>query len=819
MGTELGTGKEKPDIIFHSSTYHEKHKHDKDASHLKKNSGGEEGKKVDNEAGGSGDNGESIATKKAAAQWGKMSVKRAASRTRTKLRQIFDEADTSTQGSLSQGQFTTSVLKHGAELGHLWTPSEIRESFHAAKTEGGSWYSRRGGRINFNGFVAVVVKHMDKSKKRQRRLSQARGVDLRLLSLQQQAAKEGRDYNEITHMDKWVATLVSFFYLLYPVLTKASFALVGCHYVGEKSYVQMDMQVPCWDWNDMEHINWVFALFFPSLILYVVGLPVFGIYLLHKVRKRLDHDKHQKFRYSVLLVGYRSSTYYWEGVIAVRKALVIGTSVFLVQAGPRWQTLVAQALNAILLIVHTQFRPFERVNKQHDTLHNADFFALSTSFITLTSGIYLFQSVGSNNGFQIFLQIVVVGANVLFMFMAVYWYLTLRLFDMGNALANEETNKEFTARFVLCLQRYLPDWREQSIKDEMEEADRLEHQAMGRANLIHLLTAKKVAAKWISKTKLHKIKKEARALEESYEEDHSMLVKRLESLKNKAHGRLDKRIQIRRASMSNLTTPPMKTKIAATEAGESSVIAAVAVVGGAPPPPPRGSSGRGSSGRGRGRRWRGERGRGGSRRGRGERGRGGQKKSSRRASVGDTPMSRPMPPAPVVNETPKFQTVSSEGKMHFNDPKCTETGKEAKQTKPSSSSSPAAVASVPPRKTTYMKVIKGMKVKGLGFRLRPPNSKTEGHCWVSNLDFSSPAAQAGVRENDMVVMVGDISMHGMVQTEVVDALRRTKKPFEIAFQSYKKRRDTNAWRESHYHITELKEKEEEERARAAKIFT
>ena len=728
--------------------------------------------------------------------------RRVYSKSRTKLREIFNEADTTRSASLTQKQFTTAVMKHGAELGHLWTPSEIRDSFHAAKMEGNSWFSLSGGKINFNGFVAVVVKHMESSRKRQRRLSQARGVDLRVLHLKSLAHKKGLDYDQITHKDKWVATLVSFFYLLYPVLTRATFALVGCHYVGEKSYVQLDMQVPCWDTEDREHLDWVIALFIPSLLLYVIGLPLIGVLLLSRVRNVLDHDKHSKFRYSVLLVGYRSETFYWEAVVAVRKTLIIGTSVFLVQAGPRWQTLVAQALNAILLIVHTQFRPFERVNKKHNTLHNADFFALATSFLTLSSGIFLFQSVGTNVGFRIFLQIVVVGANILFIIMAVFWYLTLRLFDMGNSLSESDENKEFSARFVLCLQRCLPDWREESIKEEIKDAEKLEHQAMGRADLIQLLAAKKVARKWITKTKLGRLEKQAKIIQDEYHEDQEMMAARMDSLKKKAKSRLQARKE-RRASTLNIIGSSKKT----TPKKEKRKLH--------PAPPTSSPKNKSPSHR------------------RISTPKGTKLTEQEIGQGNDCFGMDGVYSSPSNLGTPKFRTANSRENL-AGTPKFTSKAGKNDQTKkkqkkgldlPTPHASPKLTKKSGKNngkiELKKFQIIKGMRLTKLGFKLRAPTTKTAGYCWVSDVDFSGPAAAANIRDGDMIYTVAGKSTANLDHRDVIELLKSSRKPFSLGFKS-SMRINTKEWRESHYHISALKEEEQKAKKKSeeeSKQFT
>ena len=466
-------------------------------------------------------------------------------------------------------------------------------------------------------------------------------------------------------------------------------------------------------------------------------------------------------------------------------------------------------LFSILLVVHTQYRPFVRVNKRHNTLHNADFFALATSFVTLTAGIYLFQTVGTNTGFQIFLQFVVVGANVLFLVMSIFWYLTLRLFDMGNALSDSDENKEFKARFVLCLQKLLPDWREESIKEEMDEAEKFEHRAMGRADLIKMLAAKKVARKWITKTKLNKLAKEATAVEELYERDQVKLAKRMHSLKVKAKSRLEARKLGRRTSVSGKSTSESVSKTdegnkeeketeQSTTKIEKATLLSVgdsksasteperAVTKRSPPPPPPPRKTPRKSPRKSPRKLPG---------------------TTNKSSVSSPSSSDGVGDAMSVASlgTPNFKTARSNGNLAGTPQFEATSGKKKMEHKGSNGSSKKSSGSSSSKdepKIKYFKVVRGLKLSKLGFRLRAPTAKTGGYCWVSNVDLSGPSALSGVRENDRLVLVGSKTTKGMGEKDIVGLLKQTKKPFELGFQA-KARRNTAAWQEQHFHVSEL----------------
>ena len=120
----------------------------------------------------------------------------------------------------------------------------------------------------------------------------------------------------------------------------------------------------------------------------------------------------------------------------------------------------------------------------------------------MSAGIYLFQTVGDGSAFQTFLEIVVISCNVVYLAMAVWWWLTLKLIDLGNQLThNQDKNHSCTAHAVLCMQKCLPDWREQTLREEIRESENHEVKALGQANILELLKAKKIAHKWLIKSR------------------------------------------------------------------------------------------------------------------------------------------------------------------------------------------------------------------------------------------------------------------------------------------------------------------------------
>ena len=100
-------------------------------------------------------------------------------------------------------------------------------------------------------------------------------------------AYRGPDGQSPSLNDGSVATIVFLMYLMYPTLCRQSFSLIICHKVGEKYYLLVDMQEPCFEGR---HLLWFVFCTVPQIILYVIGFPAIGLYAVwyekHKLVRR-----------------------------------------------------------------------------------------------------------------------------------------------------------------------------------------------------------------------------------------------------------------------------------------------------------------------------------------------------------------------------------------------------------------------------------------------------------------------------------------------------------------------------------------------------
>ena len=160
------------------------------------------------------------------------------------------------------------------------------------------------------------------------------------------------------------------------------------------------LHTPCWE---SEHTKLILQLGIPMILLYVAGIPLAFVVILHRnlnlVRIDIQHDTpadaikqrqlHFQETYSFLYRGYRLEAYWWESIYVFRKALLTAVSVFFPND---YNT---QGVFAVLIIVaaitaHVQMNPF-----CEDVYNKLETFSLWSTLVifmcgqlTFTQGIY-----------------------------------------------------------------------------------------------------------------------------------------------------------------------------------------------------------------------------------------------------------------------------------------------------------------------------------------------------------------------------------------------------------------------------------------------
>jgi len=272
------------------------------------------------------------------------------------------------------------------------------------------------------------------------------------------SAMESKD--SVKTFDKFVATMVSVVYLLYATVVKGTFTIVACQRVGSRMYLQMDLDIQCWQ---STHLWWVVHLFLPCLFGYVIGLPLISYMILRK-RKHDLGNQFTRFRYGVLYTGYTDKCWYWECVVATRKAAVVGVSVFLTGAGAQTQALFAMMIIIFALTFHLLWKPYVAVNEEHNTLFWSEFWGLQCSFATFWTGLLFFQDIADDPIIKGFFTTEVLLVNFVFVIMAIRWYMILKLMDLEDTLSTkrlqgfDEADLKMANRTRACLRKFFPEW-------------------------------------------------------------------------------------------------------------------------------------------------------------------------------------------------------------------------------------------------------------------------------------------------------------------------------------------------------------------------
>jgi hypothetical protein len=118
-----------------------------------------------------------------------------------------------------------------------------------------------------------------------------------------------------------------------------------------------------------------------------------------------SHPAHQK--YAFFFIGYRSSMYFWEAVIMLRK---MGIVAFSVLATPGLELLFGIVIITVSLLLNTNLLPFAS-----HFVNRLDTLALTALYCTVVLGFFFLLNSGSNIWVAVLL-ILINGATIAFLF-------------------------------------------------------------------------------------------------------------------------------------------------------------------------------------------------------------------------------------------------------------------------------------------------------------------------------------------------------------------------------------------------------------------
>ena len=212
--------------------------------------------------------------------------------------------------------------------------------------------------------------------------------------------------------DGSVATIVFLMYLMYPTLCRQSFSLMVCHAVGDNYYLLADMQEPCFEGR---HLWWFIGVTVPQIMLYVIGFPVIGLYVVWYEKQKLVRKSRASggrkravtvsamqrqqntmgstislFKYGMLYSSYSPNRWYWDAFIGLRKAFVAFLTSYMSLAQLEIHFI---GLVLLLYIVMNEYgKPYSQADGKNTTQGNSlqrlDTMSLVVCAFTAWSGLF-----------------------------------------------------------------------------------------------------------------------------------------------------------------------------------------------------------------------------------------------------------------------------------------------------------------------------------------------------------------------------------------------------------------------------------------------
>ena len=106
------------------------------------------------------------------------------------------------------------------------------------------------------------------------------------------------------------------------------------------------------------HLAYTFCVGVTQIVLFAVGLPLVVFIFLYRHRHELKKPV-VRFRYGLFFAGFRTETFYWECIVALRKESTVLLAVFGPQMGVEMLAHVALLVFMVQILVQLVGHPYE----------------------------------------------------------------------------------------------------------------------------------------------------------------------------------------------------------------------------------------------------------------------------------------------------------------------------------------------------------------------------------------------------------------------------------------------------------------------------
>ncbi len=93
------------------------------------------------------------------------------------------------------------------------------------------------------------------------------------------------------------------------------------------TFLKSDLDIKCFS---NEHLKLLFSIGLPSILIWVIGFPLFIFLKMRSNRHQLISDRNFNKVYGLFYIGLKEDMYYWEIAINnIRKIVIISANTFL----------------------------------------------------------------------------------------------------------------------------------------------------------------------------------------------------------------------------------------------------------------------------------------------------------------------------------------------------------------------------------------------------------------------------------------------------------------------------------------------------------
>ena len=214
-------------------------------------------------------------------------------------------------------------------------------------------------------------------------------------------------------------------FLLHPTIVKSTFSLFECQYIEDSDYkMKAYLGFDCYD---SQHTFWIFILAVPSLIIWVVGIPLFAFIVLLYHRNNLESGPVKRI-FFVLYQGLKQNTFYWEFVNTLRKVLLLLFSTVLSIFPLNYSAFLSIAILVVLIHVQIKIDPYE--DKKHNHI---EIKAVIAGTMALFCGIVFNQNSSEQENPTIIMLIMAFLIIINLVFLIEWLYLFIKTFNIKNA--------------------------------------------------------------------------------------------------------------------------------------------------------------------------------------------------------------------------------------------------------------------------------------------------------------------------------------------------------------------------------------------------